>query len=749
MSQRPTSLMRRLMTWLLPVVMLPYVGLGGFVLYGVFATLESEALRSQRTAVALAVGYLEAEVDRADATLRAARLDFEGLPDARIPAALRALTQKNAAVASAYVLDEGFRILGSYPAAPEVIGSELVPISIETFVDDLAVSRLDDNDQSLYFYAGLRLSGGRRYLVVEVAPTRWAALVREQLGRDSDTFVALYPANRQAQVAQLSTQRHVPAEYEQLLALRNGAKTVEIDGYPYFAESMRIKRLQVELVAGRRVDSVTALSRRALVALGAVAIIIVTALLIVIWKHGRRVSNSMRGVIDATTALGEGRFDSRVSQAVSGPGEFGDLERTFNHMAETLQTQQVKIRALNRTMAEIFACKDGDGLFKKAVEIACTQCHGDLAYFVPTATGHEVEFADATIFVGLHGWIWRKHRVVPLDAETWPVASERHPGGKEFEFTLKHVGREIGLLKVSYLTLPSEEVVSLLHEVIGLIEASVVKLEQVRQSAMVSTELEVADAVRRAVAENAVPEAVRSRVAFHYEPSSRLGGDWFRVFAGASSDMMYVVIGDVSGNGLVQGMVTTAVKGALDTIASMVSAKPGIVDFGPAAIVQLLETVVSRVAGSRELQMSCLVVEVDFTRHSLRTCNAGHTFPLLIRDLGPANDVTHLFKDQQPSLGQSGAASHRYTDTVYELAPSDILVIYSDGLSQAKALKSQIFGRLLFRNLREKRAAQGPKELRDEILHMFQYYTQGRRTDDDVCFLVLQVGDQERDRVSA
>jgi hypothetical protein len=53
------------------------------------------------------------------------------------------------------------------------------------------------------------------------------------------------------------------------------------------------------------------------------------------------------------------------------------------------------------------------------------------------------------------------------------------------------------------------------------------------------------------------------------------------------------------------------------------------------------------------------------------------------------------------------------------------------------------------RTLRKAHEYGSAADLRDEILQMFSYYTQGSHVEDDVCFLVVQVRSHELRQLSA
>jgi len=148
-----------------------------------------------------------------------------------------------------------------------------------------------------------------------------------------------------------------------------------------------------------------------------------------------------------------------------------------------------------------------------------------------------------------------------------------------------------------------------------------------------------------------------------------------------------------------------------------------------------------RVAGKSDLTMTCLAAEIDFRNGTLKACNASHTFPILVRENDPENVARHLHKGQQRMLGagmgEDGEAP--FASVTYPLQAGDLLVMYTDGLSEAKSLKSGIFGRFLFRSLKHPRSFASAGELRDEILAMFNYYTQQVPIEDDVCFLVVKL----------
>ena len=134
---------------------------------------------------------------------------------------------------------------------------------------------------------------------------------------------------------------------------------------------------------------------------------------------------------------------------------------------------------------ELFACNDVDNILRKAVELACTQCQGEVSWFLPDKHGHEVEYADDSIFVGLHGWVWKNHRSAEIGARESTGVWRRIESDRIFSFMMKNQVQPIGVLKVAYRQAPDEHMVSLLHSLISLVEMALAKQELIRKGAVV------------------------------------------------------------------------------------------------------------------------------------------------------------------------------------------------------------------------------------------------------------------------
>jgi sigma-B regulation protein RsbU (phosphoserine phosphatase) len=153
-----------------------------------------------------------------------------------------------------------------------------------------------------------------------------------------------------------------------------------------------------------------------------------------------------------------------------------------------------------------------------------------------------------------------------------------------------------------------------------------------------------------------------------------LGGDLCEVIP-LTPDRTAIAIGDASGNSIPAAMIMSAVRGAVCTHAA---------DEGEVAEhVSRVNKGLCSIARSSQFMSLCYGV-FDAAGRRFTYCNAGHPAPLLIRD-----------KEVQPleshGLLLGVMAEARYRHASIELREGDLLVFYSDGISEARNADEQLF----------------------------------------------------------
>jgi serine phosphatase RsbU (regulator of sigma subunit) len=157
-----------------------------------------------------------------------------------------------------------------------------------------------------------------------------------------------------------------------------------------------------------------------------------------------------------------------------------------------------------------------------------------------------------------------------------------------------------------------------------------------------------------------------------YEPDL-VGGDFHDVFELARGRVL-VLVGDVEGKGVRAAGLTETVRSSVRALA-LVDPSPGRI-LGKANQLLLTE--------QQQQFVTAALVLVDVGREVATFASAGHPAPLLIGATGGA-------EVQVPAGTPLGAFGWSYGEATVELARGDTVVLYTDGLTEARR-EGELFG---------------------------------------------------------
>ena len=155
------------------------------------------------------------------------------------------------------------------------------------------------------------------------------------------------------------------------------------------------------------------------------------------------------------------------------------------------------------------------------------------------------------------------------------------------------------------------------------------------------------------------------QICYHYEPAGLVSGDYCDVID-AGDNGLYFMVGDVSGKGVAASMLMAHLHAMFRTLIPMGLSLPCMLQHA------------SRVFRESTLpnQYATLVAGRAWPDGRMEICNAGHPFPLVMRE----GEVQILQNSNLP-IGLFGNEDFEVTEL--SLDPGHGLVIYSDGVSEA------------------------------------------------------------------
>jgi serine phosphatase RsbU (regulator of sigma subunit) len=205
-------------------------------------------------------------------------------------------------------------------------------------------------------------------------------------------------------------------------------------------------------------------------------------------------------------------------------------------------------------------------------------------------------------------------------------------------------------------------------------------VEQNQRQSVLEQEFRSAQEIQQILIPDALPSLIGYTVTSAYQPAQEVGGDFYQIIPliddlhnGQSNEdqSAIIVIGDVSGKGLKAAMTVSLLVGAIRSTVETTR--------DPAHILSALNR---RLYGRVQNGFAtCLVLLLDASGRGT-LANAGHLPPFLNGREFPL----------EPALPLGLLPEADYESTAFQLAIDDQLILYTDGLLEARNPGGELFG---------------------------------------------------------
>jgi serine phosphatase RsbU (regulator of sigma subunit)/HAMP domain-containing protein len=436
--------------------------------------------------------------------------------------------------------------------------------------------------------------------------------------------------------------------------------------------------------------------------------------------------------------------------------EVNRINSSVNSMARELSIRETalednrqRLELLNLAIMDIFSGHDTASLIDQALKSTARLAGASLAAFTPaaqtSATSEPGEQPQPRLLTA--GQILDLKPAEAI-AETTMRMAEIEDSNK-YRFALKSRHRHVGDFTLGFERPLDPPTHALVKSITSLATVAMIRQSFIRESAFLTAELKVAESVQRATlpAERVDSNMQGSwaEMDYHYEPVLRVGGDWIHVLESPAERAIYALMGDVTGHGIAQSMITTAVSGALETLQNLMLATDDPPVSTPSQILGLISSVLSKVSGESNLQMTCAVVKIDFRNRRVTVANAGHQYPILLlpSQAGPVAPKA-ITGGLSPILGMApenpDSPLVSVMDAVMDFPAGATLLLFTDGLVDGRSRSGNTFHRAFFHKLGTIPSGSRPKMIKDAIITEFKRHTTQGSVKDDVCLLVIGGG---------
>lgn len=247
-------------------------------------------------------------------------------------------------------------------------------------------------------------------------------------------------------------------------------------------------------------------------------------------------------------------------------------------------------------------------------------------------------------------------------------------------------------------------------------------LEQQR----VEHELRIAHQIQQNFLPSSFPKLAGAKTYAKTVPAWETGGDFFDV-VDMGDGRIGAVIGDVSGKGVPAALYM------VKALSEFRFRSPGAL-----TIEKMLEALNDSLFdhSTSGMFVTLLYAVVDTLKHSLSYGNAGH-LPLM-RKAGESGGIESLDGGAGIPLGITKGA--HYTAHTVALEKGDVLLLYTDGIIEARNRKGREFGLPRLRRLLSSSTATGPEAMVKQILRSVERFSKGMPRHDDLTALAIRIG---------
>lgn len=190
-------------------------------------------------------------------------------------------------------------------------------------------------------------------------------------------------------------------------------------------------------------------------------------------------------------------------------------------------------------------------------------------------------------------------------------------------------------------------------------------------------EIELASEIQRQILPKGTPEVEGYELAGWNRPARHIGGDYYDFYRLANGRDLVLILGDVSGKGVPAALLVSTLHSSLRLLLDRV-------ELGPDLLARLNEHILASSLSNKFITL--FAARLDTATGELVYLNAGHNPGIVVRGDGT---VEEMGPGGLP-LGLLPNVSFR-AETL-QLAPGDLVCLYSDGITEAAATNDDEFG---------------------------------------------------------
>jgi sigma-B regulation protein RsbU (phosphoserine phosphatase) len=252
---------------------------------------------------------------------------------------------------------------------------------------------------------------------------------------------------------------------------------------------------------------------------------------------------------------------------------------------------------------------------------------------------------------------------------------------------------------------------------------------EIADRVVMKRDLEIARDIQRWLLPATPPPVPGMAIAFATRPANTVAGDYYDVFprpASAGGDARFILsVADVAGKSIPAALLMATFQASLRTLSAT-----------PSPLVEMVASMNQYACTNSQSGLrftTAFVAEFDPARRTLNYINAGHNNPILRRNNGT---VEYLVAGGLP-LGIRAEAPYDSGSTV--LQAGDWLVIFTDGVIEARNERDEEYGEPRLLEVLRTGAASTPDELLRRLLSDVDSFVGATPQHDDITCMLVKI----------
>lgn len=238
----------------------------------------------------------------------------------------------------------------------------------------------------------------------------------------------------------------------------------------------------------------------------------------------------------------------------------------------------------------------------------------------------------------------------------------------------------------------------------------------------ISQELNVASRIQKKILPKEIKNILGLDIATFFKPAKEIGGDYYDYTI--MEDILNITIADVSGKGVPAAFLMAQGRSILRTL-ELQGNQPS---YNLRKLNALMYNDITE-----DMFITMLHSSYCYKSKAFTYSNAGHT-PLIVYNSSENRVEMHSVK----GVALGFLEDYLYKEKSFMLNIGDIVLFYTDGITEAENKEKQLFGIERLKNIILKNSNLGSDEIKEIILKEVSVFQDGTEQNDDITFVVIK-----------